>query len=285
MFGGASPSDPEKLSTADRLTPLRAAGGLRASFVAADGVTRLRDLAERGGYRLRFPATHAAHIEVTQLNTGGGVVGGDRLDFAVLAAAGTDVVVSTQAPERIYRAAAAPAEINIRLSLGSAARLDWLPQETLLYSGARLKRRFEIDITATSRLLMAEALTFGRLASGEVMGSGVLHDDWRIRRDGRLVFAEATRLDGDIAGLLDRPAIGGGARASALLISVAPDAADGLAELRECLAGAHSICGTSTWNGMLTARFLAADPAAVRRDLALAARTLARRPMPRVWQS
>ncbi len=266
------------------LAPIRVEGGIRASFRQADDATRLVDLAECGGYRLKFPATHAPHVEATQINTGGGVVGGDRLYFSFETQAGADTVISTQAAERIYRSNGPASSIDVRLTLGEEARLDWLPQETLLYSGARLQRRFEVDIAASSRLLMVEAITFGRIASGEVLGPGELTDIWRIRRDGRLLFADATRLDGNLTDNLARPAIAGGAKAFALVLYVAPDAADQRDAVRTVLETARSICGVSAWNGMLTARFLGAEPGAVRHDVCLVLESLGRRPLPRVWQ-
>ena len=78
-------------------------------------------------------------------------------------------------------------------------------------------------------------------------------------RDGRLIFADATRLDGDITGLLARSAVAGGARALALLLYIAPDAPDCLDAVRGALSSARSNCAASAWNGMLTARFLGAD--------------------------
>ena len=286
MSDVASQSDADaRRAAAQALAPLRVRGGIRARFHAARAASHITDLGESGGYRLRFPTTHAPHIEAVQINTGGGVAGGDRLAFSFAADAGADVVVATQAAERIYRTNGPAAEIDVRLSLATAARLDWLPQETILFSGARLKRRFDVDLAADARLLMLEAVTFGRIASGEVMADGGLNDSWRVRRDGRLIFADATRLDGPIAEVLARLAVAGGDRAIALLLYVAPDAADRLDSVRAVLADARSHCGASTWNGMLTVRFQGADGGSVRRDVIDVVQTLSRRPLPRVWQA
>ena len=131
---------------------------------------------------------------------------------------------------------------------------------------------------------MVESVTFGRIASGEVMGVGALHDSWRIRRDGQLIFADATRLEGDITGLLARPAVAGGARAFGLLHYVAPDAPDCLDAVRDALTHAGSNCAVSAWNGMLSARFLGADAGSLQNDVVKAVEILTKRPLPRVWQ-
>ncbi|ODT26066.1 MAG: hypothetical protein ABS54_07905 [Hyphomicrobium sp. SCN 65-11] len=274
----------DRRATARALEPIRAAGGLKARYVFADGATRIDTLTEYGGYRLRFPTTHAAHIEASQINTGGGVAGGDSLEIALDVGAGADAVQSSPTAERIYRSMGPPAKIDVSLSLGPAARLDWLPQETILYSGARLHRRFEIDMAPDARLLMAEMVVFGRVAHGEVPGVGELRDDWRIRRGGALVFAEAVRLEGPIAELLARSAVAAGARSTGLVVALAPDAEDRLAPVRAALAAARSQCGASAWNGLLTARFLG-TPEDVRRDIISVTEVLSGRAMPRVWMT
>jgi urease accessory protein len=275
---------PESGATARALEPVRTAGGLKARYVFSDGATRIDTLTEYGGYRLRFPTTHAAHIESSQINTGGGVVGGDSLIFELDVGAGADAVHSTATAERIYRSLGPPALIDVTLKLGPSARLDWLPQETILYSGARLSRRFEIDMASDARLLMAEMVVFGRVAHGEVPGIGALRDDWRIRRGGRLLFAEAVRLEGHVADVLARPAVAADARSTGLVIAVSPDAEDRKEAVRAALADARSDCGVSAWHGMLVARFLG-TPENVRRDIIRATEVLSGRAMPRVWMT
>lgn len=271
-------------AAARALASVRAAGGLKARYIFADGASRIDTLTEYGGYRLRFPTTHAPHIESSQINTGGGIVGGDTLAFTLDVGARADAVHSTATAERIYRSMGPPARIDITLSLESAARLDWLPQETILYSGARLHRRFEIDIAPDAHLLMAEMVVFGRVAHGEVPGEGELRDDWRIRRGGKLVFAEAVRLDGHMSDALARPAVAAGARSMGLVLVLAPDAEDRLAAVRAVLAEARSECGASAWDGRLIARFLG-TPEDVRRDIISVTEVLSGRPMPRVWMT
>ena len=99
--------------------------------------------------------------------------------------------------------------------------LRWLPQETILFDGARLHRSIEVDVADGGSLVMAESMVFGRTAMDETMRQGEVIDRWRIRQDGRLVFADTLRLGGDVAALLARPAAGGGATALATIV-IAP---------------------------------------------------------------
>ena len=59
--------------------------------------------------------------------------------------------------------------------------------------------------------MLCEIVVFGRAAMGERMQKGEFVDRWRVRRGGRLVFAETIRLDGDIGGKLAKSAIAKGA--------------------------------------------------------------------------
>jgi urease accessory protein len=132
-------------------------------------------------------------------------------------------------------------------------------------------------------LLLFEATVFGRAAHQERVETGFFEDRWRIRRGGRLVYADTFRLSGPIAARLERPTIAAGARAVATLLYVAPDAAVRVEEARALLEGAASECGTGAWNGCLAARFVASDVETLRRDAARAIAGLASRPLPRVW--
>jgi urease accessory protein len=143
--------------------------------------------------------------------------------------------------------------------------LEWLPQETILFEGARLRRRTVADVAASARLLACEMVVLGRIASGERFTRGLLLDSWRVHRDGRLVWADGLRLDGAA------PAVAGfgDATAAAMALYVADDAARHLEASRDAIEvppGSAVRSGTTVVNGLLLARFLGA-PHDVRRAL------------------
>ena len=148
-----------------------------------------------------------------------------------------------------------------------------------------MRRRVDIALAPDASLIFVESVVFGRLAMGETMGRGGFGDRWRVRRDGVLVFAEDVRLDGEIDRLLDRKAVGDGARALATVLVVAPDAEARIDAVRAALADAASECGASAWNGMLVVRFLSRSAQALRADLARFLERLRGAPMPRSWQT
>src|SRR5260370_30305971 len=93
-----------------------------------------------------------------------------------------------------------------KLDIAAGGELAWLPQETILFDRARLRRTIEVDLAANARLLLAEAVIFGRSGMGETVADGFLLDRWRVRRGGRLIHAETLRLDGTIAAKLAQSA-------------------------------------------------------------------------------
>ncbi|TGE01700.1 urease accessory protein UreD [Methylobacterium nonmethylotrophicum] len=254
------------------------------------GTTRTTDLAESGPLRLRLPRPEPGPMEAVLLNSAGGIACGDRFTVEARLAAGADLVLTTTAAEKIYRSDGPLTRLDVALSLEAGAALAWLPQETILFDGARLARSFSAEVAPDARLTLFEALVFGRAAKGEVMRDGALTDAWRIRRAGRLAYADTFRLEADIADKLARRAVAGGARAMATLLHLAPDAESRLDQARELIqaAGCDDLsveAGASAWNGMLVLRLLGAEIGALRLAAARILDGFRGRPLPRVWQT
>ncbi len=245
----------------------RADGAAEVAFARHGEVTRLAHLYQRDPCRVLFPrparAEPAAAVLVT---TSGGVVGGDRLRFAIAAGAGARCSVTTQAAEKIYRSAGTDSRITITVDAGPGATLEWMPQETILFDGARLRRSTAIALAGDARLIAGEIAVFGRRARGERFGRGLFCESWRVRRDGRLVWADGLRLDGDVAGTLDRPAAFAGAAALASMIYAGGDAAARLAAARGWLdrLPGDLRAGASCLGEVLLIRVLGRDPQEVR---------------------
>ncbi|MGE0700536.1 MAG: urease accessory protein UreD [Hyphomicrobiaceae bacterium] len=270
-------------TAAEALAPVRVTGGVNARFLSDGTRTVVASVAERGGYRMTRPSTFAPHLEALQLNSAGGIAGGDRIETRYELGPGADVVHTTSSGERVYRTAGPPARLELSVLLEPGARLDWLPHQTLVYAGASLDRRIEVQMASDSRLLLVEMLTFGRPESNEGDMAVRINDQWRIRRDGRLVYAEALRFSGVLGDVLTRPAIGGGARASAVLLLVARDAPDQVDPVRRVLESDAWESGVSAWDGLLAARLLAQRPGQLVAALARAIPILSGRALPRVW--
>ena len=267
---------------ADPRARQRADAEARASFMRIGERTEPDRLFETGGLRWRFPRS-SSPCEVAIVNTGGGVAGGDCYRLSLTLSEDAEVEATTPSAEKIYRSDGAPARIATRLVLAPRARLFWLPQETLMFEGARLERKLEADMAGEAALVIAESLVFGRLAMGERRIDASLRDSWRVRRDGELVFADETRLK-HAGAALDRKAVGAGARALATIVASAPNIEARLPDLRAALDAASDgvEAGASAFDGLIVARLLSASPSRLRAALIASIVALGGR-KPRLW--
>src|SRR3954466_7331074 len=251
--GGRMRADPDGAAY-DIFEANRARGAVRFDVHLQNGVTRRRALHESGSLRVRFPSPEDHGLSAMFVNTAGGIAGGDRFAIEIAAGEGTRLTLTTAAAEKVYRAPAKPAALDISLKVGAGAHLSWLPQETILFDRARIARTIDIDLDVSASLLLCEIVVFGRTAMGETMREGSFVDRWRVRRGGRLVFAETVRLTGDIGGKLAQSAIAKGGAAIGTALIVPGDAA--LVErIRESLPSFRGEAGLSAWNGFAMARF------------------------------
>ncbi|UTW52475.1 urease accessory protein UreD [bacterium SCSIO 12827] len=284
MYDGTSPSD-----RPGEIIPLqRARGRARIAVRAEDGITRLADLYQDGCAKIRLPKVYGPlatdpGVEAVLLNTAGGLTGGDVYATEALAGPGTSLVLTSQACERVYRATGdQPARVDTRLSADAGACLHWLPQETILFDGGRLERTLDVDLSGDAAFLAVEALVLGRVASGETVAGGAFADSWRIRRDGKLIFADAARIGGDIDAVAAGPAVLAGNKAMATVVLAAPGAEEKLVDARAVL-DALATAGASAMPGLLICRLVAADDRALRAILVPLLNLLAGRALPRVW--
>ncbi|MEJ0022541.1 MAG: urease accessory protein UreD [Alphaproteobacteria bacterium] len=267
------------------LRTIRSQGALQLTFARRNNTTSLYEARQSGCLRARVPrVARAERLCVVTLNTAGGLTGGDSLRHDLRWEAGTESTVTSQAAEKIYRAQDSAVRIETNIEVASGATAEWLPQETILFNRARLRRRSSAHLAADARFLCVEAIVFGRAAMGETVTSGEISDGWRVFREGRLIFADMFALDDDIESALQRKAIGAGANAAALLICVEQNVARLLSDLRSALENARGRAAASAWNGMLIARLLAPDSETLREDINLALGVLrAGLPAPRAW--
>ena len=262
----------------------RARGAVRLRFIADERGTSAFEAYQSGSAKVRFPRVEAGEVfEATLINTSGGITGGDHFSWAVDARAGAAATVSGQAAERIYKRSTGVARIETTLSVGDGATLAWLPQETIVFDRSAMRRTLNADVHPKGRLIAAETIVLGRTAMGETARAVSIRDHWRVTRGGRVIFADALRLEGDSTATLAGGATGNGARALATLVLVAKDAEAHLEQARAALDEAGGEAGVSAWNGILVARLIAPDGQTLRTDLTRLIVALRQANMPRVW--
>jgi len=229
------------------------------------GVRGISDLYQRAPCRLLFPASEDGGFpEAVSITTSGGLTGGDRIKLDIGISPGSQGTVTTQAAEKLYRVLPEDRDIRIetRIDVDDEGRCEWLAQEAIAFDRTRFRRRVEARLKRSSRLLAVESVVFGRIAMGETFSSGLIHDEWRIWRDGRLLWADGFHADGDFKLLSARPFGLGTARAMATLVYAGADAADHL-DLARTLA--NPVSGGATYlDGLLILRLMDRDPQALR---------------------
>lgn len=236
------------------------------------GVRRMR---EAHSAKVRIP--HGSS-EAILINTGGGLAGGDRFSFTLTAEENARLTVTSQAAERVYRSLGPAADVEVTLTAQRGASLMWLPQETILFDGAALNRRIYAELAEDARLLAVESVILGREAMGETVSHARLHDRWRIRRQGRLIFADDLAFDGPPP---ETSATLGKARAFATVVLVSTEAEDLLDKVRAAIGSRGD---ASAWSGKLVARLLARDGFELRKSLIPALTLLANgAALPKTW--
>ena len=246
------------------------------------GARGLKHLYQSGCSKALLPKNFKPVPEAVFINTSGGATGGDRLNYSAWVQDGARLDVTTQAAERIYRATTGEAVITNTLTLGEDCQMDWLPQETILFEGSALKRQLNVTMAESASLLAVESLVLGRRAMGENLHTASLSDQWRIRRGGRLIYADALRFDAPDAQTQSTATLNGH-RALATIVVVAPDAEDRLKFARSMLPFPDVEAAASAWNGILTLRFLAPDAQPLRKALISFLTQFRGRDLPRVW--
>jgi urease accessory protein len=248
----------------------RADGCGRIVLSGSENGTRIEDVFELSPIRIMFPRTgHRAVEEAVLINTAGGIAGGDKLECSVAALPGASIAVTSQAAEKVYRALYEPARIATRLKAQESAKLAWLPQETIVFNLARLHRTTEIELFSGAELLALEWLVLGRAAHGEVVVGGNITDSWRVKKDGRLTWADSFRISDGIFPHLNRKALLANCKAIATLIYFGPDLDKRLDFLREIIPFLGCNCAVTLVSGLIVVRFAAEESS----DLKLALRS------------
>ena len=266
----------------------RSRGKLRLAVKELGGRTRLAELYQSGCLKARLPARTDATLEAICINTSGGLTDGDVVESRIHAGPETRTVVTSQAAERVYRARHGAAAVTNSLEIGPEAVLAWLPQESIVFEGGRLRRSLAIDMDPSSKLLAVESTVLGRTAMGERVTYGLAQDEWSIRIGGELVLLDRTRFgESDLGAEIERPAVLDGGIAMATLVYAASDCEDLIDDLRTPPGQDSVEGGVSSLGTLLIARLVSHDAAALRRVVMAMLETVALAEpaihLPKVW--
>jgi urease accessory protein len=265
---------------------LRSEGVLRLQLKRRAGATVLGRLYQSGCLKARLIKPEPHHCtEAVLLNTSGGIVGGDRLSLRIQWGAATHAAVTTQACEKLYRAADCAATVRTELDVEEGARAEWLPQETIVFDRAMVERDLQVRLAIGATFTGLESIILGRAEMGETVQRAYLRDGWRVWRSNRLIYADALNVCGDVGEMLARAPTLQGQTAFANLLHIGPRAESELQNVRASLTDTECVSGASAWNGLLSVRLVARDSATLRRSLERVLKVIrGDLALPRVWQ-
>ena len=265
----------------EKTTLQRARGAIDLVIVSG----KLKRFYQSGSAKIFIPKTYAKTTEAVLVNTAGGLTGGDIFDAKLRADGDTHLTVSTQTAERVYCALGPQAaKITIDIDLGGKASLHWLPQETILFDGAGFSRHLKVEMDDAASFLASEMMVFGRTAMHETVRQGNISDQWRISRDGRLIHAEALRLDGHIDEKLLQPASADGGVCVATTLYVSRDAEAKADAVRSFFKNHDDVrTAVSAWDGKLVIRSVCGNTARLKRLMAQFIEQFRNIANPRVW--
>ncbi len=169
---------------------------LQLGFARNAGKTLLTKRQHRGPLTVQrpfYPEQGLCHVYI--LHPPGGVVGGDRLQIDIHAARQSQALITTPAAGKFYRSDNQHAHQSVRLRVDDEASLEWLPQETIVYEGARIHSQVNLELTETSRFIGWEILALGRPAAKEGFDQGETLLNWRILRNAKPIYLEKMRLN------------------------------------------------------------------------------------------
>ena len=194
-----------------------------------------------------------------------GIAGGDELEISVEVGTAAHALLTTPGAGKWYRSAAPWARQALNFEVAAAGVLEWLPQETIVFDGARANMASRIQLAAGAGYLGWEVLCLGRRAAGETFGQGELRLATRIERDGKPLWLERGRLEGGSPLLNSAVGLAGFSVSATLLAAGRPVEVALLSACREILpAESGAQTGLTVLPQLLVARYLGHSSEAAR---------------------
>ena len=235
---------------------------LQVRFADRDGRTVVRERRHQGPLQVQrafYPeGDDLCHLYV--LHPPGGLVGGDTLGVALRADPGARALVTTPAAGKVYRhrdtVAGEGARQHVHLTVAAGASLEWLPQETIVFDGARVALETRVDVDGAGAFLGWEVLCLGRPAAGERFTRGLCTQRFELWRGDHPLCVERASLPGGGRALEAAWGLRGAPVCGTLLATPAAPLAGGLAELRAAAADAGELAAVTIAGEVLICRYL-----------------------------
>jgi len=264
----------------------RSHGAARLAFANRDNRNSIVERYASAPVRILTPSVQGGIPEAVLANTSGGIAGGDTSHIDILVAQNSQALVTGQAAEKIYRSIDMPASIRTVIKIEDGSTLEYLPQESILFDGAKLNRAVNISLGARSCLLLSEMFVLGRWAMNEDFTRGIFLDRWSIDVAGQPIWREGLRVEGGLSSLSSSLGFAN-ARALATIFYAGANAAEVLGLARDVIG---PMGGATIVRGMLVVRMLGNEAGMLKQQLGeiisiIRAAALGRpAEVPRVWR-
>ncbi len=264
----------------------RSHGAARLAFANRNNRNSIVERYASAPVRILTPSVQGGIPEAVLANTSGGIAGGDTSHVDILVAQNAQALVTGQAAEKIYRSIDMPASIRTVIKIEDGSTLEYLPQESILFDGAKLNRAVNISLGARSCLLLSEMFVLGRWAMNEDFTRGIFLDRWSIDVAGQPIWREGLRVEGGLSSLSSSLGFAN-ARALATIFYAGANAAEVLGLARDVIG---PMGGATIVRGMLVVRMLGNEAGMLKQQLGeiisiIRAAALGRpAEVPRVWR-
>lgn len=223
----------------------------------------------------------------------GGIVAGDSLVVDVQVDGGAHALATTPGAQKWYRSTGTTASAITRLRVADDASLEWMPQETMVFDGARAQQTLEIALAPRACFFGWEMLCLGRTARGERYTMGEFRQRIRLVRSasGAPLWRESMCLLGDDPlmksplGFRDLPVV------ATAWIAQPEGAPDVLAAVRAIIGDAPLAAASSPEPGLVMVKAMGDAPEPVRNLLisvwkSIRLQVFSRPPiLPRIWST
>jgi len=242
---------------------------LQLGFARAGERTVLRENRHSGPLRVQkalYPEGDAI-CQTIVLHPPSGIAGGDHLAIAATVDASAHAQLTTPGAGKWYRSGGSEASQRIDFTVGAGATLEWLPQETIIFAGARARMETRVALAADSRFIGWDILCLGRAAAGEQFEKGRFDLFYRVDRDSKPIWLERGGFSGSDP-MLASPAGWAGATVCGTLLCTFPELpAQAAALLDACRAtgpAEQASHGITALPGLLVGRYLGNNSEAAR---------------------
>ena len=132
----------------------------------------------------------------------GGIAGGDDLQINARLDANAHALLTTPGAGKWYRSAGPAARQSIQFDANTGACLEWLPQENIIFAGARAELRTEVHLTERGQLYrLGNLLSWAQRVGRTLFSNGSVRARTLIDRTTGPLWLENAQLEGGAAAL------------------------------------------------------------------------------------